>query len=74
MRCNRFVIKTGGPACKAGFMEGDIIVEFGGLKITNIYDYKYALDAVKVGKPIEIVVLRNGNRLAMTVVPDRPFY
>jgi len=63
-------IKADGPADKAGFKEGDIIVEFGGLKITNIYDYKYALDAAKIGKPAEIVVLRNGNQHTLTVVPE----
>ncbi len=63
-------IKAEGPADKAGFKEGDIIVEFGGLKITNIYDYKYALDAAKIGKPVEVVVLRNGNRHTLTVVPE----
>jgi len=63
-------VKAEGPADKAGFKEGDIIVEFAGLKITNIYDYKYALDAAKIGKPVEVVVLRNGNRHTLTVVPD----
>ena len=63
-------IKAEGPADKAGFKEGDIIVEFGGLKITNIYDYKYALDAAKIGKPVEVVVMRNGNRQTLTVVPE----
>ena len=63
-------VKAEGPADKAGFKEGDIIVEFAGLKITNIYDYKYALDAVKVGKPVEVVVLRDGNRHTLTVVPE----
>lgn len=63
-------VKAEGPADKAGFKEGDIIVEFAGLKITNIYDYKYALDAAKIGKPVEVVVLRNGNRYTLTVVPE----
>ncbi|MBM4066807.1 MAG: M28 family peptidase [Planctomycetes bacterium] len=63
-------VKAEGPADKAGFKEGDIIIEFGGLKITNIYDYKYALDAAKIGKPVEVVVLRNGNRYTLTVVPE----
>jgi len=63
-------VKAEGPADKAGFKEGDIIVEFGGLKITNIYDYKYALDAAKIGKPVEVVVLRSGNRHTLTVIPE----
>jgi len=63
-------VKAEGPADKAGFKEGDIIIEFGGLKITNIYDYKYALDSARIGKPVEVVVLRSGNRHTLTVVPE----
>ena len=40
-----------------------------GQKIANIYDYTYALDAVKIGQPVSIVVLRNGQRLTLHVRP-----
>ncbi len=36
-------VSEGGPAQKAGIKGGDIIVDFGGKKISNIYDYTYAL-------------------------------
>ena len=49
---------------------GDVIVEFGGQKITNIYDYTYAMDAVKIGKPVEVVVMRDGQRVKLTVTPE----
>ena len=42
-------VRAGGPADKAGLKGGDVIVEFGGQQIANIYDYTYALDAVKIG-------------------------
>ena len=35
---------------RAGLKGGDVIVEFGGTRIANIYDYTYALDAVKIGQ------------------------
>ncbi|MDE0424021.1 MAG: M28 family peptidase [Candidatus Poribacteria bacterium] len=63
-------VRVGGPADKAGLKGGDIIVEFGGQAITNIYDYTYALDAVKIGVPIEVVVLRDGTRMKLTVTPE----
>jgi len=62
-------IKEGGPADKAGLKSGDIIVEFGGLKIKNIYDYKYALDAAQIEEPVKVVLLRDGKQQTVTVVP-----
>jgi hypothetical protein len=59
----------GGPAAAAGLAEGDVIVELGGTTIANIYDYTYALDAVKIGKPTKIVYLRDGERLETTITP-----
>jgi S1-C subfamily serine protease len=62
--------RGGSPAEKAGLKGGDVIVEFGGQKITNIYDYTYGLDAVKIGQPVKVVVERAGQRVEMTVVPE----
>ena len=63
-------VRAGGPADKAGLKGGDIIVEFGGQAITNIYDYTYALDAVKIGVPVKVVVLRDGKQVKLTVTPE----
>ncbi len=63
-------VRARGPADKAGLKGGDIIVEFGEQQIANIYDYTYALDAVKIGIPIEVVVLREGKRIKLTVIPE----
>jgi S1-C subfamily serine protease len=45
-------------------------VEFGGQKIANIYDYTYALDAVKIGEPVEVIVIRDGEQVKLTVTPE----
>jgi hypothetical protein len=58
-----------GPADEAGLAEGDVIVEFGGRKITNIYDYTYALEAVKIDVPLKVVFLRGGERREVTITP-----
>ena len=63
-------VRAGGPADKAGLKGGDVIVEFGGQQIANIYDYTFALDAVKIGEPVEVVVLRVGKRVTLTVIPE----
>lgn len=62
--------RGGSPAEKAGLKGGDVIIEFAGKKITNIYDYTYALDAVKIGQPVEVVVLRDGKQVRMQVTPE----
>jgi hypothetical protein len=59
----------GGPAQEAGLRGGDVIVEFAGRKISNIYDYTYALDVVKIGEPVAVVYLREGERRETTLTP-----
>lgn len=63
-------VSSGGPADKAGLQGGDIIVKFAGKEITNIYDYTYAIDAVKIGEPVEIVAKRDGEMKTFTIVPE----
>ncbi|MDJ0839176.1 MAG: M28 family peptidase [Acidobacteriota bacterium] len=58
-----------GPAAKAGVKGGDIIVELAGKKVENIYDYTYAIEALKVGKETTIVVMRGKERLTMKLTP-----
>ena len=63
-------VRGGGPADKAGMRGGDVIVEFAGNAIANIYDYTYALDAVKIGEPVAVVVMRGTERVTLHVVPE----
>jgi hypothetical protein len=63
-------VRAGSPADKAGLKGGDVLVEFGAQKITNIYDYTYALDAAKIGQPVTIAVLRDGQRINLSVTPE----
>ena len=59
----------GGPADRAGLQKGDVIVEMGGQSIANIYDYTYALDAMKVDQPVKVVYLRSGERRETMLTP-----
>jgi S1-C subfamily serine protease len=63
-------VREGSPAEKAGLKGGDVIVEFAGQKIANIYDYTYALDAAKIGQPVKMMVERDGKRVTLTVTPE----
>lgn len=59
----------GGPADRAGLQKGDTIVEIAGHPVANIYDYTYALDALRIGEPAKVVYLRAGERRETTLVP-----
>ncbi len=63
-------VREGSPADKAGLKAGDIIVEVAGKPIRNIYDYMDALSNAKPGEPVPFVVLREGKRITMSVVPE----
>jgi len=62
-------VMKGAPAEEAGLEAGDIVIELAGQKIENIYDYTYAIDALKVGIEIEVVVLRGNQRTTLMVTP-----
>lgn len=59
----------GGPAEQAGLQKGDVIVEIAGQSITNIYDYTYALELLKIGQPAKVVYTRGGEKKETTLTP-----
>ncbi|NUM52330.1 MAG: M28 family peptidase [Candidatus Hydrogenedentes bacterium] len=62
-------VREGGPAAAAGVRGGDIIVELGGMKVENIYDYTYAIEALKIGESVTIAVTREGQRIELRITP-----
>lgn len=62
-------VARGAPADKAGVRGGDVIVRLAGRPIENIYDYTYAIEALKIGQEVEIVVSRNGQEITLKVTP-----
>ena len=62
-------VVAGGPAEKAGLQKGDLIVEIAGQSITNIYDYTYALELLKIDQPVRVVYTRDGKRIETTLTP-----
>lgn len=60
-------VSAGGPASQAGIIEGDIIVEFDGKKITTYKSFLTALYAKEPGDKVSVVVNRNGQEKNITV-------
>ena len=61
-------ITAGSPAAAAGFKAGDVMVEFDGKKIDNLYDFTYALRAKQPGDKVLVKVVRDGQTVAATVL------
>jgi hypothetical protein len=59
----------GGPAEQAGLAKGDVIIEIAGQSITNIYDYTYALELLKIGQPAKVIYMRGKDRRETTLTP-----
>ncbi len=60
-------VREGSPAAQAGLKGGDILVEFAGKPIKNLYDFTYALRAHKPGETVPVTVLRSGAKLTVNV-------
>jgi membrane-associated protease RseP (regulator of RpoE activity) len=64
-------VRGGSPAETGGLKAGDVIVKFGGKEVRNIYDYTYALEGAKIGRPVEVVVQRDGKQVPLKVTPEQ---
>ena len=64
-------VREGSPADVGGLRGGDVVVEFDGTEITDIYAYTYALREKKPGDEVVIVVERDGERVTLNVILGR---
>lgn len=60
-------VHDGSPAANAGFKAGDILIDFGGMKVDNLYDFTYALRAHKPGDKVQVTVERKGEKITREV-------
>jgi S1-C subfamily serine protease len=63
-------VETGSPADRAGVKARDIILSLDGTAITGGDDLIRVLAGDKIGRTVEIEILRNGGRLMLPLVPD----
>jgi S1-C subfamily serine protease len=62
-------LEENSPAGKAGLQEGDVLVEFGGEKVTTVDDLHKLLTEGRVGIRVPLVVIRRSQRLMLEVIP-----
>jgi len=60
-------VRPGSPADKAGLKPGDILIEFDGQPVKNLYDFTYGLRRHKVGDLVHVKVLRGNQTIAADV-------
>ncbi|PLX17849.1 MAG: hypothetical protein C0599_13240 [Salinivirgaceae bacterium] len=60
-------VTSDGPADKAGVLKGDVIIQMGENKITNIYDYMHQLKKLEKGQTIKVIVKRGGENVELKV-------
>ena len=60
-------VRAGSPAEQAGLTAGDVIVEFAGRAVKDLYDFSEALYSHRPGDAVTVTVLRNGERKQFTV-------
>jgi hypothetical protein len=61
-------VRPGSPAAKAGLKGGDILTQFDGKPIQNLYDFTYALRASHPGQEVLVKVLRGNQTIEAKVL------
>jgi membrane-associated protease RseP (regulator of RpoE activity) len=63
-------VRPGGPAEKAGLLADDFIVGLNGKEVNNIYDFMNLLGELQPDVETDIIVRRNGEKVALKIVPE----
>jgi len=63
-------VLDGGPAARAGLVQGDLLVAIDGVPVTDATDLQRLMLAERIGRPITATVLRHGAERGLTLVPD----
>jgi serine protease Do len=58
-------VREASPADSAGVRAGDVIVEFGGRPVKDLYEFTDVLRAHRPGDTVNVVVEREGRRVTL---------
>lgn len=64
-------VSPGGPAEKAGMKTGDAIAEFDGERVRSALQFTRIVRETPEGRSVQAILSRGGQRVAVTVTPDR---
>jgi serine protease Do len=63
-------VVEGGPAARAGLHAEDLVVELDGAPLGRADDLQRLMTAERIGRPLTLTVVREGDLRRLTVVPD----
>jgi len=63
-------LQSGGPAEIAGLVAGDVLIALDGMPTAAVDDVSRVLDAKRINQKVAAEVLRNGEKLQFSIVPE----
>jgi len=66
-------VQPDGPADRAGALVGDVLIELGTVRVTQVEDVQAVVGQARIGEPIQAALIRGGEWLELTItVGERP--
>ncbi|MEX1367469.1 MAG: M28 family peptidase [Nannocystaceae bacterium] len=65
-------VREGGAAARAGLRKADVIQKIGEREVHNLDDYMATFSVLEPGEPVDVVVLRDGKPVTLSLVPEAP--
>jgi serine protease Do len=63
-------VRDGSPAARAGFKDGDIVIEFDGERVRSARQFSRIVQETRPDKAVKATVIRGGSRTTLEVTPE----